>query len=148
MELLRRAATGTRSRLQGRPTRTASFDDTARGSMSATPTSARGEPLGEALTRRRPKWVSGFDSQKEAKTARRKALGILDDGGDAFPKEITLKEFVETAWLPHLVLHDKPTAVTWAMATRSCSSTGCCPRSGTAPRPRPPTPTARPRSTR
>lgn len=71
-----------------------------------------GRPLGEPSTQRRPKWVGGFATAKAAVMARRKALGILDDGGDPFPKEITLREFVESAWLPHLAANDKPRAST------------------------------------
>jgi integrase len=70
------------------------------------------QPLGPAQQRRRPKWVGGFATAKEAKTERRRVLGVLDAGGDAFPPDITLREFVESAWLPHLAANDKPRAST------------------------------------
>jgi integrase len=61
-----------------------------------------GQALGEARLQRRPKWVGGFKTAKDAATERRRVLGILDDGADPFPKEIALRTFVTDRWVPHL----------------------------------------------
>lgn len=62
------------------------------------------------IGRRRQKWVSGFGTRREAEEAMRATLRRMDTGHDPFPAEITLCEFVEERWLPHLETQDRPRA--------------------------------------
>jgi integrase len=58
--------------------------------------------------KRRQKWVSGFETRKEAEAELRRALGRVDAGADPVPEKITLTAYVETQWLPHLEAVGKP----------------------------------------
>ncbi len=58
--------------------------------------------------KRRQRWNSGHPTRKSAEEAMRRALGRLDVGDDPIPQAITLAEFVEQRWLPHLETQGKP----------------------------------------
>jgi integrase len=60
-----------------------------------------------ATGKRRTKWVSGFQTQKEAQQAMRKALGHLDVGDDPIPERVTAAELAER-WFAHMAAQDKP----------------------------------------
>jgi integrase len=51
---------------------------------------------------RRQKWVGGFPTVAAAKRSRAEALVKLHKGDDAFPDKMTLTQFVNDGWLPHL----------------------------------------------
>ena len=44
--------------------------------------------------KRRQRWVSGFSTKAEAERELRKRLHLLDEGEDAFPSEIAVREFI------------------------------------------------------
>lgn len=58
--------------------------------------------------KRRQRWRSGFRTRKEAEAALRAALGRVDAGHDPLPVEITVRDFVNERWLPHLEAQGKP----------------------------------------
>jgi integrase len=60
-----------------------------------------------ATGKRRQRWSSGYETKKAAEVALRKALHRVDVGDDPFPEKITLAEFVEARWLPHLKTQGK-----------------------------------------
>lgn len=62
--------------------------------------------------KRKQRWNSGHPTRKAAEEAMRRALGRLDAGDDPIPEAITLAEFVEQRWLPHLDRQGKPRATT------------------------------------
>ncbi len=49
---------------------------------------------------RQQKWKGGFRTRKEAEVALRQALTVLDQGGDPFPPEISLADYL-SRWLEH-----------------------------------------------
>lgn len=62
--------------------------------------------------KRRQKWRSGFRTRKDAEVALRQALQRADTGHDPLPQEVTVADFIEKRWLPHLAAQDKPRART------------------------------------
>jgi integrase len=52
---------------------------------------------------RQQKWKGGFRTRKEAEVALRRALTVLDQGGDPFPREISLADFL-SRWLEYQAL--------------------------------------------
>src|SRR5204863_455423 len=54
-----------------------------------------------------------FARKADAEHAARKALGIVDSGGDPFPEKITLRALVHDKWVPHLRTQGKPRETTW-----------------------------------
>ncbi len=57
------------------------------------------------------KWVGGFRTLNEAKTARTSALSKIDDGTYIAPTKVTLAEFVDDRWLPAQTSRVRPGTV-------------------------------------
>ena len=57
------------------------------------------------VTRRRAsaaKRVSGFPTKAAASRALRERLAVLDAGGDAFPRDLTVRDYITDHWLPYI----------------------------------------------
>lgn len=61
-----------------------------------------GGAMREPAPERRMKFVGGFSTQTAAAKAMRAALVKLDTGSDPFPEKITVTQFVNETWLPHI----------------------------------------------
>jgi len=61
-----------------------------------------GGPLADPVPHRRRVWHSGFRTKAEANRALTRLLGSVDAGSFVEPSAVTLREFVETSWLPSL----------------------------------------------
>jgi len=61
-----------------------------------------------ATGQRRQRWSSGYETKRAAEQAMRKALHRVDAGADPFPEKITVAEFIDARWLPHLETQRKP----------------------------------------
>jgi integrase len=77
------------------------------------PRQACGLQLGPVERARRQKWVGGFRTREDAKVARRKALGVLDNGGNPFPADVSLAEFA-ARYLAHVTTQGHLRPRTWA----------------------------------
>jgi len=55
-----------------------------------------------ATGKRRQKWVSGFATKREAEKELRKRLRLIDEGEDAFPARLLVRDYIDGRWLPHL----------------------------------------------
>ena len=61
--------------------------------------------------RRRQKWHGGFRTRKEAEVAKAKLANEMHSGLYVEPSKVTLREWVESSWLPTMRSQVKPS--TW-----------------------------------
>lgn len=56
--------------------------------------------------RRKQKWKS-YKTEREAQKALRQKVTVVEDGGDAFPESLTVRDYVVDRWTPHLTKQGK-----------------------------------------